>query len=221
MIAMIAWASLALTFHDYFAAAGHDIPLALWRIGFYYTHFATLIVAIVFSGIALNVRRLDSSLWVGKTVIVFGILVVHYWTMQGPGDFVSSQMRSKAVHGLLPALIALFWLGFAEHRRLRWRDALVWTIFPILYTTYGLTRGVLTGAYPYSAGDIGRHGLAFVMMLVVLTTLASLLAGFGLVALDRRLPTRRPFDRRPGPPSAARPPESPAPEARPSPQTRP
>ena len=184
IIAALAWLSFLRTFYDY------SFGLEALRYGaimtsLFYTHWATLIVAIIFSAIAVGLRRWAAPDVVGHTVIIMGILVGHYWFFQGLGNFLISPLRSKIVHGILPALIVIYWVAFIERRKLRRAHPLYWTAFPLLYTVYALGRGAVTGEYAYDVGNPDKLGYMRVIGLVALTILLSLAAGYGVLGADR------------------------------------
>jgi hypothetical protein len=188
-IAALAWYCLARTFYDY------SFGLTALRNGvldatLYYKHWATLILAVMFSGIALGKRGWSSSRLLGHAVVALAILLAHYWFFEGRRNFLASPLRSKIIHGLLPPLVAFFWFSRTERGKLRAGDPLRWTAFPILYTVYGLGRGAMTGVYPSDVSDVGQLGYPIVLGLVGATTLLSVIFGYSLVWLDRELPQR-------------------------------
>src|SRR6478735_1097417 len=157
IIALIAWVGLLWTFYDYSMSSG-GLLSGLWQVTLYYTHWATFFAAIIFTGIAFNVKGLGRSRLIGNLLIILAILTVMYWGARGVSDFMASPVRSKLIHGLLPPLVILFWVLYVEPLELTWKDPLIWTIFPLVYTLYGLLRGALTGEYPYDLGDVHKHG---------------------------------------------------------------
>ena len=120
-------------------------------------------------------------------LIIIGILFAHYWIFKGSEGFWASPLRSKFLHGALGPLLVAFYLVLLPKGEMQWRNAATWTVFPILYTLYGMTRGALTGEYPYAVSDVGKHGYPFVLSLIAATTLAAWMAGMMLVALDKAL----------------------------------
>ena len=189
VIAATTGTCLLWTFYDY-SYGLTALRKGLVDLSLFYTHGATLFLTLYFGGIALGRNGWARSRLYGHAIIVMEILLAHYWIFEGLTNFIASPLRSKLIHGPVPIMIALFWLAFVRDGRLRWSDPVRWTALPILYTVYGLTRGAITGTYPYTVSDVGRHGYPLVLGLVAATTLAAYLAGCAIVWIDRQLPLR-------------------------------
>ena len=77
----------------------------------------------------------------------------------------------------------LFWLLFAPKGALRWRDPLLWAIYPLAYFAYALTRGASDGKYPYPFMDIPAVGWPSALTTVAIILILYLLVGLVLVWL--------------------------------------
>jgi hypothetical protein len=157
----------------------------LWSMMFLYTHWAELITAVIFIGIALGNRWCARASVVGSTLILLGIMTVHYWLFSPHGDYFSAPLRAKITHGPLLLAALVYWFMIVRPGQLRWRDAHYWTIGPLIYTAYGLIRGAMTGLYPYQVADVNRYGYRVVFLLVGITYLLSLGTGLLIVFVDR------------------------------------
>lgn len=189
LVSVLSLVALGGTVYDY--SFGFDAVLrGMIDTTLYYTHWATAIVAAVFAAIAFGIHRAGRSRVIGHVIIMMMILLGHYWYFRGLGDFVESPLRSKLVHGVLPVLIATYWLLFTDKCRLTWRNPIEWTAMPLLYTCHAIVRGALTGEYAYDVGDVDALGYAKVLALVGLTIVLSLVAGYLLLGIDRLLPER-------------------------------
>jgi hypothetical protein len=79
-------------------------------------------------------------------------------------------------------LYVAYWLFFEPHGRVRWRDALLWLLYPVAYLTYTLMRGAAMGGYPYPFLDVatigyGRTLVNAVALLVVFLVMSALAIG--------------------------------------------
>ena len=82
------------------------------------------------------------------------------------------------------------WLFFTPKGRLRWTDPLKWLAFPLLYGTWTLLHGALSGWYPYWFIDVGQVGLGRTAMNLGSLLFFFLFVGPIVVAIDRTLGRR-------------------------------
>ena len=141
--------------------------------------------ALVFGCVFVNWSRFSRADVIGHIFVSLTILVAHYWIFAGWENFIHSPLRSKIVHGLLPALVLAFWICFADKRELSWRSPLAWTAFALTYTIYALIRGALTGEYAYDVGNVNHLGYFKVLSLIGLTALLSVFFGYVLLFVSR------------------------------------
>ena len=62
------------------------------------------------------------------------------------------------LHDVVPLLFVSGWLFLFPKARLPWRGTLLWLVYPLAYLCFALTRGALTGRYPYPFLDAGKLG---------------------------------------------------------------
>ncbi|WP_353808126.1 Pr6Pr family membrane protein [Agromyces sp. SYSU T00194] len=93
------------------------------------------------------------------------------------------------LHYVSPILVLLDWLAFGPHGLVRWRDTLVWLLYPIGYAIVMIARGTLLPAvndrYPYPFLDptvAGFDGMFAALGRVILILAVIALA---VVAVDR------------------------------------
>ena len=185
IIALAAWAGLAaqfvLTLEDY-----PTIGAALWRLARYFTILTNLMVAVSYTVMALGGRRLSPgwlaglTLWIAIVAVIYHALLANY--DKAGLDFVADHL----VHSVVPLLAVLWWVIYAPQRRLPWRVAAYWLVWPLGYLGYVLVRGAFEGIYPYFFLDVGRFGAAQIALNVAGLGLAFWLAGLGMIALARR-----------------------------------
>ena len=186
MLAFLSWASLAWTFYDY-SWGLQNLMHGFVSTSLYYSHFANLFFAMYFTGVTIGRTGWADPRTYGHVLIIIAILNAHYWIFQGSEGFWSSPLRSQFLHGALGPLLFAFYLTVLPKGHLEWKNAATWTIFPLLYTVYGMTRGILTGEFPYAISDVDRHGYPLVLGLIAATTFAAWLAGMALITLDKAL----------------------------------
>lgn len=52
-------------------------------------------------------------------------------------------------HKIMPALVTISWIFFPVKLHLRYKQAFLWLVFPLIYGVYTLIRGLLVNWYPY------------------------------------------------------------------------
>ena len=114
--------------------------------------------------------------------IIYELLLRRLWNPEGM-QFVADVI----LHNLMPLIYVLFWLIFVPKGRLRWKDPLLWLIYPVAYLLYALVRGAMTGLYPYPFIDVGQLGYGHVLVNAVALMLAFLVLGLVFVGVDRAM----------------------------------
>lgn len=186
-IAVIAWMGLAVQCLVLFRQ-NSSLLLTLWIVFGYFTITTNLLVAVVFSGLALNRSRLRSGWVVAGTMlsillvgIIYGLLL-HGWNELSGGSAIANVL----LHMVTPGVVPLYWLLFTRKGSLEWKHPLLWAIYPFAYLAYALVRGAATGKYPYPFLDVAGLGWPRMALNAACIAVGFLLAGFAVVWLDRR-----------------------------------
>lgn len=186
IVAALSWTSFLWTFYDY-SWGLTNLELGLVSTSLYYSHAANLFIAVYFSGVALGRADWANPKHYGHVLIIISILFAHYWIFKGSEGFWTSPLRSKFLHGALGPVLFAFYFLVLPKGKMEWKNAAAWTIFPLVYTFYGMTRGILTGKFPYAISNVDKHGFPLVLTLIATTTLAAWLTGMTIIALDKAL----------------------------------
>ena len=185
LIAAGAWTGLWLEFAAVLHRTG-SAAAAAWGVLRYFTITTNLVVALLFTALALG-RSLHPRLLAGTALAIALVGAVYQGVLRGavplsPGG----PLADTLLHGLTPLAAPLFWLAFAPKGALRWRDPPLWALYPLAYLVYALARGAADGIYAYPFIDLGRIGPAEAARNVGAITAGFLAAGAALVWLDRR-----------------------------------
>ncbi len=141
------------------------VPGTLLRFFAFFTIDTNIIVALCFTFIFLgNKTRLGRFFSKASTVtaitvyitivgIVYNVILRSEWEPEGMQKIVD-----EILHSVIPALFIIFWLVFVPIEQLKWKNALPWLIYPILYMTYALIHGAITKFYPYPFVDVNDLG---------------------------------------------------------------
>ena len=190
-IAAVAWLGLTIQCGSTFQG-NHSVSLTLWIVFAYFTILTNLLVAVVFTALAVERTRLRASWIVAGTmlsILLVGIIyaLLLHGTMELSGG---SAVANVLNHMATPVLVPLFWIIFTRKGELRWSHPLVWAIYPLAYLAYSLIRGGQTGKYPYPFLDPGLVGWRQTMLSNLAIAVAFLICSYTLVALDHRLGRR-------------------------------
>jgi hypothetical protein len=79
------------------------------------------------------------------------------------------------LHRIFPVIVVLDWLIDPPDTRLRYRDALLWLIYPLMWLGFTIVRGASDGWYPYPFLDPANGGYGAVAAMVVGITVGFLL----------------------------------------------
>ena len=87
------------------------------------------------------------------------------------------------LHKLFPIVVVLDWLVDPPRVSLGLRDAVIWLVYPLIWTGLTIGRGAADGWYPYPFLDPANGGYAAVVIAVAGITIGFVLLAFGTVAI--------------------------------------
>ena len=193
LIAVITWVGLAVQFHATFAlvgSLGSTLVVLLW----YFTITTNLLVAVVFTGIAIDREPLARPSLLGATTLYILLVGVIYGLLLHGSQELSggSAIANIVLHMVTPIVVPIFWLIFIPKGKLTRRDPLFWAIYPLAYLFYALIRGEFTGRYPYPFLNVNNLGWGHTVLNAFLIAVAFLVASWFFVLLDSLLGRRVP-----------------------------
>ena len=188
LAACTAWIGIAIHFVALFRD-NHSLFSTLWLLLAYFTITTNLLVAVVFTGIALGAVSLAKPWWVAGTCLSIVLVgVVYTFLLHGLRELTGgSAIANVLLHWATPILVPLFWLAFVRKGALKAHDPLLWAIYPLCYLLYALARGAITGRYPYPFIDVPQIGWVQTGINAVLIAGGYFIAGWLFLLLDRRL----------------------------------
>lgn len=128
----------------------------------------------------------------GGTLLRLLVGIVYALLLRGLRELTAgSELANVLLHQVTPFAATVFWLAFVRKGALRWRDPLLWALYPLGYFLYALARGAIDGRYPYPFINLTEIGLPRTLEDAGAIAAAFVIAGEALVWLDRRLDERR------------------------------
>ena len=189
-IATVAWIGLIVQFAELYRV--HSAVMSLWMMFAFFTITTNVLVAVVFSCIALDRSMLRAD-WIvaGTTLSILLVGVVNALLLWGLLELSGgSLLVDRLLHVVTPACALLFWIFFARKGGLAWRDPLLWAIYPLAYFAYAIARGVTTGKYAYPFLNVLTLGWSRTALNAFYIAVAFMMCGFAMVWIDRRMGSR-------------------------------
>lgn len=155
-IAVLALVSVCAQFTHLHARDGLHWSVTAWDMARYFTILTNLLVVITFGAMARPVRGDLAAPWLAAlslaaimSGLIYYLVLSHLVSFTGLGWWAD-----LGLHGVTPALIALWWLIHAPKQRLDYGDLPIFVMWPAIYGAYALARGALDGVYPYPFIDL-------------------------------------------------------------------
>jgi len=190
--ALLGWFALALQLYLMLVQSPPGIAAVLATVITFISFFTiltNLLVALVFSAVALRTETFSSpSMQAGAAVyiaivgMVYRLLLRQLWNPQG-----AQWVADVLLHDVIPVGYVLYWLLFAPRAGLRWKDAIDWLVFPAVYLVYILARGAVSRVYPYPFVDVNVLGYDGVLVRAAMLLLVFLGMGLIVVTVGRRI----------------------------------
>lgn len=188
LIAVAATLGLGLQFAVSLPQVGSPIA-TVWVLLEYFTILTNVLVVIVFFAITFTgLERCPAYVVAGTTLSIVLVGVIYYLLLHGLTELSGgSQVANILVHLVTPVVVPVYWLLMAVKGRLRWRDPLLWAVYPLVYFFYALVRGDLSGKYPYPFINVQQLGWPRTLINACVIAVAYMAAGYLMVATDRFL----------------------------------
>jgi len=197
--ALLAWMGLGLFFYETTAQkTGAAFVHGIINYFSYFTILSNILVAscLTFSlapprsapakFVARPGLRTAAAVYIIVTGVVY-LLLLRKLSPPGSTLFVANVI----LHYVVPVIYVLDWLVFVPKGTLRWKQALIWLVFPLLYAVYTLIHGSLTGFYPYFFINVARLGYPSVLMNCLFFMVGFAFLGSVLVVIDRLMGRKR------------------------------
>jgi hypothetical protein len=188
VIAVAALAGLVVQFAVSYSLCG-SMSATLWTLIAYFTITTNVIVAAVFTAIAVNRTALRSSWVVAGTMLSIVLVgVIYGFLLHGLVELSGgSQVANVLLHDVAPVLVPIFWVFFTPKGRLTWRDHWKWALYPLFYLAYALVRGAMTSSYAYPFMNVAVIGWRQTAINSAAIAAAFLLSAFAIVWMDQWL----------------------------------
>lgn len=129
-----------------------------WNVANFFSFFTIqsniLIVGLLLTigiGNLLGITKSIASLRGALTLYISMTGIIYFLLLAGNEVALQTTIPwvNIVLHYLLPIVVIGDWIAFPPKNNVPFKAALVWLVYPIAYLTYSLTRGAVTGWYPY------------------------------------------------------------------------
>lgn len=194
-IAVLAWTALLLQLYLMVVTGAAGAAAVLERVVNYFSFFTILTNFVVAVGLTVSFLfpgtgwgRFFSSAQVQTATAVYIVIVGatytlllrHLWNPVG-----AQKLADVLLHDVVPIAYGVYWLIFVPKGQLRWKHAVQWLIYPVVYMAYTLAHGALSGWYPYPFVDAAVIGLPKALMNGLMFLLVFFGAGLAAIAFGR------------------------------------
>lgn len=189
-IAIAAWTGLIVQLWSSYSTS-RSVVLSLWIIFGYFTIISNLLVAVVFTGVALG-RSIAEWIVAGTMLSIVLVGVVNALLLWGALELSGgSALVDKLLHVVTPVLAPIFWIIFTPKGWLTWRHPLLWAIYPLAYLFYATARGLATGRYAYPFLNIAALGWPRMALNAFFIAVGFMVSGYAVVWIDERMRSSR------------------------------
>ena len=164
--------------------AGIDWREKLWLMAGFFTILTNLGLAAAMLAIAKG-WQISASQAAGLLLsilvvgLIYHLLLADLWAPHG-----LAWWADQGLHSGTPIAMLLWWITFAD-KDIGPRDVPKWLIWPLAYAGYAITRGMITGFWPYPFLDADQLGWTQVALNAAGMFLAFAALGVALIVLAR------------------------------------
>lgn len=169
--AIIGWLAVIAQFYLIIVHRTATLPETVVRFFSYFTILTNILVALSFTALLLRpgsqwrafFSRPDVqtalAVYIAIVGLVYNLVLRATWNPEGLQRIVD-----ELLHSAVPLLYVLFWFIYVSRHALEWKQVPYWLIYPFIYFVYVLSRGALSGFYPYPFINVKEHGYGPVLL---------------------------------------------------------
>lgn len=138
----------------------------------FFTVQSNLLAAVILlSGAVLLLKSKQPRAWYDMFrgaatlyMLVTGIIFALLLSGLDPGVLTAVPWDNTVLHYIMPIVVFVDWLLDPPRRRIAFKRALVWLVYPVAYLFYTLLRGHIVGWYPYPFLNAENKGYTSVLL---------------------------------------------------------
>lgn len=186
IVAILGWLALITQFYLILENRRASVPETIVRYFSYYTVLSNLLVAVTCTRMAFGALLLRKPMLTAVLVYIIVVCTVYNAVLRFLWQPEGIQLAvDELLHSVIPILYGMFWFLYADHYILQWKRIFRWMIFPLVYLTYILVRGAVSGFYPYPFLDVSSLGLSKVIVNCLIIAVVFLVISVLFVAIGK------------------------------------
>lgn len=142
-----------------------NIPETIIRFFSFFTILTNMLVALYFTCRVLSISMKPLDLFSKKTALtaltafilivglVYQFVLRHVWEPTG-----MQRLVDELLHSIIPLYMLVYWFIFDTKEKIKFRDAIMWLLYPLFYLIFVLVRGHFYNYYPYPFLNIPEIG---------------------------------------------------------------
>jgi len=183
--ATLTWFAVVLQFYLIIINRVESVLETIIRYFSFYTILTNILVALALTVLLLKPNSRWGNFFSRANVLIaitiyitvvgalYNLILRQIWNPEG-----LQRIADELLHVVTPLLFIIYWSIFAPKSGLRWKNAFPWLIYPFVYAVCVLSRGALSGFYPYPFINVNTLGYRMVLLNSV-----GLFIGFFLLSL--------------------------------------
>lgn len=192
IIVVLGWFALITQFYLIILNRVTTVGETIIRYFSFFTILTNLLVALSFtfllwgpkSGIGIFLSKPKSLTAITVYILIVGLvynaILRFLWEPKGLQLIVD-----EILHTVIPVLCVFFWWKYVNPKKLKWKDAFPWLIYPLLYIFLILIRGDISGFYPYPFIDVNTIGYNSVLINSAILAVCFLVFSFLFIAIGK------------------------------------
>lgn len=168
---IIGWLALTLQLYTMLTTRVLPLGLALLKFFSYFTIMTNILVAVCFTVLYLNSGSKwyswfsKSTVLTATTVYILIVGAVYNLVLRATNHpHGIGILADELLHSVMPIYFLFFWIKYVSKGNLKYQNAKVWLIYPLLYLVYTLAKGIFVHQYPYFFMDVDKIGYTKVMI---------------------------------------------------------
>lgn len=192
VILLLGWFALIAQLYLIILNRNASVGETIIRYFSFFTILTNLIVALCFTfllwkskseiGIFFSKPKTLTAITVYILIVglVYNTILRFLWQPKGLQLIVD-----ELLHAVIPVLCIFFWWKYVDPKKLNWKDAFPWLIYPLVYIFLILIRGAMSGFYPYPFIDVNTIGYERVFLNSGILAFCFLFFSFLFIAIGR------------------------------------
>lgn len=170
-----------------------DMAETLVRFFSFFTILTNSLVTLFFGIKYFKRSQTSSTFWhSGETLtaiatfiiivgLVYQVVLRSIWEPKGMQLLVD-----ELLHAIIPLFVLVYWLIYATASRIKFKQTVIWLLYPVIYTILVIIRGHFSGFYPYPFVNVSELGITKVILNIGIILLLSLVVMSLLIGVNNQ-----------------------------------